>query len=1495
MSLGINGNNGINVNANTSGAKGIATQSAGSNNSVNFNYDELHKLFLEKGLSAVMEKLSELKEAGLVTEFSVGSNNYGNTVIKFSVGDNKYQFTGAKGDSVDTEPETTTPKIPKTDGGVSSTQSVGDGSSVEAPTASRALTQAELEARKKNSNYYKHDYSNANRKLDFYYGDMTNVDFPGANQPSSIFGAALPGSSDYYVTAYQRTHDKKYLEDGGAAETVSYMRDFAVAVLDKLNVKYENRKDAERILLGGGWGSTELTQEQINYVNTHPEEFYGVQLEIDDNGKHNGANLGPYYELLCYSKANFSPEETYWNCVNQFSKGLSNVTDGRFRDAAICNGDTVKFTDDSINRMKELLNSDEFKLDGLAKKLGLEKGDDETTIRKKIEDFCYSLGSTDGKTVLLEDYYNACSEAGEKNEVSNKLFTYDEIVRNINNAINIKMEECERLGIDISDLNLTKPTYTKVDLSEINGDITAYGYSSKYYNDDIGYSDSVKTSAGISNESTGNANNDITRYLNELKNKYPEIYEKYKDTLLDLTNGSLLGSGYGAHRDIDISLNSSRNGLAKVLMSAAGITDSEYSNATNGDLSAWQSMNNKLAQTFGAEIKNDNYYNAKSTAITVDFAQVMNYLLGENASGTNYFYASGEVEGVVQTSKIANPINKTEEQNTMGAGGVGTTNASDKDIDNEYNRLKQEAMDSLASRIKSANVSFLGLVDIDSNGNVVISDNAKETLKQMLLDLANSERADIDLYDENVAQLRAEGFQSGSNYHTIWPDKILELFGLSQIPYSGDYKDHPQMYAWIENIESIANDDSKLDGLLTNYLKSTGSTNGKTTSLEKFYDAIAESGYRSYDGTNSFDIKTDSQLKTAAKANLNKNNYINSLKEKYPEIYERFGSYIEDTYDTYDGTIRFDAYITSDKNDTYFAGVNGRIYQYLWAKGPVLEAAGVTEDDSISTQRNKLEQLAKKMGITGNNLQSSACEIDVSVMMNYLLGDNPEGINYCEKYMAEFDKNSHKYDDVQLDTVPTDSSIDVVNKESISKTYIKGVEDCRSDVNNEIRSFIKTLLDPIYEKYFASKGNGSGYVNLSYYRDPDTGYYTWNDETTKNAFAKEVESVIQQALAKYSDMLTSISFDGREVKFTTKYDSTLYGADDVAGNFPMSNGKYVRIADDAEGPICDIEPAIDNPISYLNPPSIIKSTIPANAPMPTGSNDSELVKTAWDGIFISKDGGYLYVWDTEKKEYIEIQSSYTTEFAAQKLANGESDALMNFMGEAAIYANGGSGYDYYINRIIISHVLGCNLTSVANILEKDGKYYQIDESKSGYEYIVEGQNTPKAFESLLNEVTFANYNTQSKEIETAITFENKKPVNTETTDIKTEEIIYKSDEVVTEMQAAAEKLNLTSAKTTGTYYQFSEQGTYLYVWNPENKKFKAFSINTRNTDGSINKEFTQAGKAINRTETNIYYEALLEAYKNGYNFTANYPWVCEKDGIYYEYDKEAGCFKKKAE
>lgn len=129
--------------------------------------------------------------------------------------------------------------------------------------------------------------------------------------------------------------------------------------------------------------------------------------------------------------------------------------------------------------------------------------------------------------------------------------------------------------------------------------------------------------------------------------------------------------------------------------------------------------------------------------------------------------------------------------------------------------------------------------------------------------------------------------------------------------------------------------------------------------------------------------------------------------------------------------------------------------------------------------------------------------------------------------------------------------------------------------------------------------------------------------------------------------------------------------------------------------------------------------------------------------------------------------------------------------------------------------------------------------------------------------------------------------------IENEEISIKTDNVLEEIQDAAKKLGLTAAKTSGIYYQFTANGSYLYIWNPITKKFKAFSINTKNADGSINQEFTQSGRAVKRTETFVYYEAILEAYKNGYNFTVNFPWVCEKDGVYYEYDKEAGCFKKK--
>lgn len=44
---------------------------------------------------------------------------------------------------------------------------------------------------------------------------------------------------------------------------------------------------------------------------------------------------------------------------------------------------------------------------------------------------------------------------------------------------------------------------------------------------------------------------------------------------------------------------------------------------------------------------------------------------------------------------------------------------------------------------------------------------------------------------------------------------------------------------------------------------------------------------------------------------------------------------------------------------------------------------------------------------------------------------------------------------------------------------------------------------------------------------------------------------------------------------------------------------------------------------------------------------------------------------------------------------------------------------------------------------------------------------------------------------------------------------------------------------------------------------------------------------------NLYYKAIMLIYKQGFNITQDSPWVCEKNGIFYEFDKEKGIFVEK--
>ena len=487
----------------------------------------------------------------------------------------------------------------------------------------------------------------------------------------------------------------------------------------------------------------------------------------------------------------------------------------------------------------------------------------------------------------------------------------------------------------------------------------------------------------------------------------------------------------------------------------------------------------------------------------------------------------------------------------------------------------------------------------------------------------------------------------------------------------------------------------------------------------------------------------------------------------------------------------------------------------------------------------------------------------------------------------------------------------------------------------DIKEYMRKTLDEIYAKYFKSTNSSTdGVFEGFHYGTPPSDYdderyrycYTicWDeDNPNREAFIQDMKAAANMLLEKYSDIITSVTFNGLELIVTTIYDDM-----EKDHNRTHLSG-YIHSYLDAKGagsyPLFDIEPACDELILFTNPPDVLEQNIPTDPPV--NSDGKTVIKTNWDGIYVTTDSSVLYVWDAKRRSYLEIsQEDFTSiYYNGFEMRGLDADALCRG-DESAIFNK--SCKDEYLNLVIFSLVSGYNRTNVETIFEKDGKYYQA-KSKNVFNTSMVGNNIAGATRCLKeltienNTVTTNKVNKNNNQTSDQTPEQTPEKVQVETPEQTKEEtpeqtsifkttkfdsifkeeaikdtinkVILKFKDVISEMQTAAEKLNLTAAKTTGTYYQFSANGSYLHVWNPETKKFKAFSINTRNADGTINQEFTQSGKAVNRTDVNIFYEALLEAYKNGYNFTANYPWVCEKDGVYYEYDKEAGCFKKRAD
>lgn len=1122
-----------------------------------------------------------------VADINITENN-GITTVTFTYENKKYTLkcsTDAAKSQIDDVKDDATKNV-----------TIEGGTTTPATPDSRALSQEEFEAKKNNSNFY--NYNGEKRSISI--GNVAWVTYSDKNQPDGVYGASLPKLDiDVYASELENTPEYREDANNDMAAEWSYLADLTVQMCDKLGIEYTDRHDS----IDAIFDKNRLTKEQGQYINSHPEEFFGMKINYDENGERQGIYLGAYYDLYCYSKYTqnsdfMDTKDVYWSQVDKFSKSLQMNQGTNLMTTPECDGNTVTFTDEAIETIKEMLmkgrgfdnehhayNKNEY---GFVQLLGLNQNSSEEEIRQKIADFCYKAGSTDGKTILVEDYYNALAVAkvgisgGSLSNIDLEIpLTYDEISRNINNALYLKIEECERLGIDISDLGITKPSqFIKINASEafnetglMNGGVKDERYSNRFYNDDVTKPEEPWIDVPEDYKSPDGDTSGVGYYVYQLKEKYPDIYEKFKDIFPEY------GNGHGQSRSINICITNNRysdnQDFRKLLMYAAGVSESEINSIyMNSDA---QKINEKVATALGGIV--DGPYIASD--IEFDVIDLMNYLLGKNDTGTNYFYASG-------------------------------------------------------------------IVQPQTNNTVNVTSN--------------------------------DGVQDYTNYSNVFEASV---------------------------------------------------------------------------------------------------------------------------------------------------------------------------------------------------------------------------------------------------SLPTDSSVKYVD--DIDKTVRANGEFNNSDIRNEIYDYMRELIDPIYQDYF--RGSPESYVNFNHDYEACTKggndiyspyEYVWKDEETKQAFVKEVETAIQKVLDKYSDVLSSMTFDGRRISFTTKDDSTYTGAPFVNGDI-VNGGRFRNVG--------DYEPALKTPKTYLAP-SVIANNVPDNAPVikDDNGNDLSLYKTPWEGVLVDKNNT-LYLWDSANSRYINAGTVNAVE-----LANGNIDALKNIISDFSTGANfiNGSEYavtggsEYEVARVLINLVYGYNLTSSPCIFEKDGKYYQFDERKDTNLDSEYGRITPETFISLLTEIEFADgvteTATQSKTFttqpETEVTVvdtpdvptaeipvpEVEQPVTpTVAVEEKTitkeekEEVIIKSEDIVSEMQTAAEKLNLTAAKTTGTYYQFSANGSYLHVWNPETKKFKAFSINTRNADGTINQEFTQTGKAVNRTEANVYYEALLEAYKNGYNFTVNYPWVCEKDGVYYEYDKEAGCFKKRTD
>lgn len=1260
------------------------------------------------------------------------------------------------------------------------------------------------------------------------------------------------------------------------------------------------------------------TDEELQFINEHqdvfPWHFYSLE-----NGEFSCRYVNGVYacsnpsliELWATNNYNalYTPEEVYNDCIGDFKCSfITNETyNSRYNrdyeahlkyysehgfswsdyptpyDFVSLNGYTVNFTDDSIKAIKTYLDAvkdgqlkygyTSFEQSDYMKLFGFNVDDDEETIRLKIQAFCNSYGSSDGSSINLEDYYLVMTKSG----IFQNGKTYSECVNGQNEYLQ----------------------YLKDSMSSF---ASSARKSEIHHRSDGGLANEISTriksaattTATTAETVTPDTTTDTSTSTTAAK---ATTTPTTTTTTTPTTTAPTTSASAARAKSVPSSSSFSAETAAKLNEIVKRKQNNEYINR-----SEMVALLNELGIPYEIETllnaRDENEYEVRLT----------------------YGYETYEFENPGNYVKITPIIIDSDKVKTLGVY------PSDVEPTEEEFRAQKE------EHIKNfINSYYVWIQEHDPHElskdekEMYSSHNSSDMVPVWQVDVFDDKNGVLVLSD-GFASIVAEYLQlvyDNTNNHVGnncgYQQEYMKMLGLPVM------EEDESAESYKARVKEYIDNPELLKEKIKEFCTSLGSTDGKTVSIEAYYDALANNNvYRHWTAT-SFGPLFKNDEKIALEASRIK--YMNELKALYPSLCENYDSYIKDILDS--GISPGAAYLyalNSNGEDLYrFTNANDMSYGRTCANGMYYEAlclaAGIEDSDPLAQKEQKMITLFNKIGY--NTASGSLYEMDSITLTNYLLGNNAEGINYFQTMVNNKTKYELGLNNAQeiIDSYnnnPTEPINDA--KVDITPTMPKGADETKL---TEIESYIISLTENIYNEYWYFDRGGSGSYKYFDKNTPSNSdersrvCYTWKNEADKQACAAAFDAAAQKILEKYGDILTSLVFDGEKFVYTTIYDDFLLNNN--SGTAPAQSSSttdiYVGHSRFVAG---ECEPCIDTPKNYKT--VTVYDNIPEG--VPAGINGETVMKTQWDGIFVSEN--YLYIWNAREEKF-QVMGSNTSDFQSH-IISGNVDAI--------VYDWKSLTEEY--REILFAAVYGYKLTNSTDIYEKDGKLYMIDlgrlssypiTNKAHYQmveiegdYVVEnGINTPTAATkgttvtspdseeddentpTTRTKGTTATYPATKGVDETEASTDSEDSIRTRIRDSLTSigNIIKTNvnniiDNIKEIKEKKAEELGLTKGDD-GNYYTKDGQTVFMYVWNAWENAFDKFVVCTEDEDKDVELIPNSQGifDAVKSTLSDIFAELSLKAEKYGL-IPTNELGIFELEGERYVYDVDAKQFIKEA-